>query len=431
LLLLVALGVSLGLIELRDRLASSSDTKLRRRLFEISRLSNKADNHVHARRTLLEFLQREADYDGPDFERRAIAAEAWALFSNLEEQANRPAEASAAIERAIALDSSVKPNQLVRIGKLEIALHNAPRAESALTEAVRLTPGLLDPRFNLIYLYGLQKRYRELDAQFQAISETNQLTYNHALHWTICRTPAWEATEGEADLLAFVEADTHARDRASRRALAELWISQGKLDDATKLLWSLPDRDPDVLYLLAQIPYKKGDLAATQQILENAPAKHAGLERLRGTLALAQSRPADAVAHFRVALEAEPYHRENVAGLGQALRLSGHTDEAKRYLDQVRLMDRLTGLLKVAGTESGINDPTMPSRLGAVCESLGRFDQAQVWYRLALVRDPLDSEAQSALFRIRQNLPNPGPSPNESTAEPPSPRPRATGAFPP
>jgi hypothetical protein len=66
-----------------------------------------------------------------------------------------------------------------------------------------------------------------------------------------------------------------------------------------------------------------------------------------------------------------------------------------------------------------------------VCESLGRFDQAQVWYRLALVRDPLDSEAQSALFRIRQNLPNPGPSPNESTAEPPSPRPRATGAFPP
>ena len=39
-------------------------------------------------------------------------------------------------------------------------------------------------------------------------------------------------------------------------------------------------------------------------------------------------------------------------------------------------------------------------RLGEMCESLGRPDQARVWYQVAIGEDPLDARAQQALNRL-------------------------------
>ena len=39
--------------------------------------------------------------------------------------------------------------------------------------------------------------------------------------------------------------------------------------------------------------------------------------------------------------------------------------------------------------------------LGAACEELELIPEAHAWYDLALVRDPLDSQTQMALYRLR------------------------------
>ena len=55
-----------------------------------------------------------------------------------------------------------------------------------------------------------------------------------------------------------------------------------------------------------------------------------------------------------------------------------------------------------ATTSEGENDSTLPARFGAACEAAGRFAEARAWYRLAIVRDPLDEHSQHAIFRLRR-----------------------------
>jgi hypothetical protein len=47
------------------------------------------------------------------------------------------------------------------------------------------------------------------------------------------------------------------------------------------------------------------------------------------------------------------------------------------------------------------DDPKLLRALGAACEALQLIPEAHAWYDLALVRDPLDSQTQMALYRLR------------------------------
>jgi hypothetical protein len=54
-------------------------------------------------------------------------------------------------------------------------------------------------------------------------------------------------------------------------------------------------------------------------------------------------------------------------------------------------------------------------RIGAACAAMDRYPEARAWYKLAIARDPLDSEAQQALFQLdtanrdEPQVPRPGP----------------------
>jgi len=50
-------------------------------------------------------------------------------------------------------------------------------------------------------------------------------------------------------------------------------------------------------------------------------------------------------------------------------------------------------------------DPKLFDKLGEICESLHRREEARVWYQLAIGRDPLDSRAHQALARLDQAAP--------------------------
>jgi Flp pilus assembly protein TadD len=45
-------------------------------------------------------------------------------------------------------------------------------------------------------------------------------------------------------------------------------------------------------------------------------------------------------------------------------------------------------------------DPKLLRALGAACGAVHRLPEARAWFKLAIALDPLDNEAQQALFRL-------------------------------
>jgi hypothetical protein len=118
---------------------------------------------------------------------------------------------------------------------------------------------------------------------------------------------------------------------------------------------------------------------------------------------------------FRVAYAADPENRDTIYGLLNALVMVGDEAAAQPLRQIAGQLDRLNALVQRAGTTQGRQDPTLMRRLGAACAALHRNAEARAWYKLAIVRDPLDSEAQQALFRLDTanrddpQVPRPGP----------------------
>ena len=107
-----------------------------------------------------------------------------------------------------------------------------------------------------------------------------------------------------------------------------------------------------------------------------------------------------AVRYLQVALAARPNDFSVLAAMATALRVLGKKTEAQSYFEAALRHTDVTPLLVRATTAAGRNDPTLPARLGSACEAAGRRAEARAWFRLAIARDPLDSQAQQALFRL-------------------------------
>jgi Flp pilus assembly protein TadD len=144
----------------------------------------------------------------------------------------------------------------------------------------------------------------------------------------------------------------------------------------------------------------RGDFAAAESLLAGGPADHPGLARLRGQLALRRRQGEAAARQFRIAVAADPTDRLALQGLGTALQMLGKPDAARTYLEAARRHDALWALVARAATTEGENDPHLPHQLGIACAAIGRNLEARAWLRLAVRKDPLDSEGQKALFQL-------------------------------
>ncbi len=63
-------------------------------------------------------------------------------------------------------------------------------------------------------------------------------------------------------------------------------------------------------------------------------------------------------------------------------------------------LDRLNTLVLQAAKPAAAQNAVLMRDLGAACAALHRDDEARAWLELAIARDPLDSSAQQALFRL-------------------------------
>ena len=75
-------------------------------------------------------------------------------------------------------------------------------------------------------------------------------------------------------------------------------------------------------------------------------------------------------------------------------------------------LQRFHELSQLAGRISAANaatDGELHRQIGSICEAIGRRAEALAWYRLAISRNPLDDDAQRALFRLRTATVLPSP----------------------
>ena len=333
----------------------------------------------------------------------------WLLRAVVATSLNRP-EAAADYLAKIPPGGPLAARVALVAGRVELGRSRARPMEEALRRALQLDPKLAEARRSLVFLYGMQGRRAELLGQFAALAEQGPLTFSLVEHWCIAHQ---EQIEEPADLKPtlekFVAADTD--DRWSRLGLARAYRRLGLFDRSREVLAPLPDSDPEARAGRAEIEFDRGDFDALAVLLADGPEDHPRLARLRGQLALNRNDGPAALRYFRLSDGAEPNHAETLYGLAQALRLVGQRAEAEPYSRRASAQRAFRDHLTTLAKNSQESRAVLCCRLAAECEASAYLPEARAWYRLALVGDPLNREAQEGLFRLSSQNPaaNTGP----------------------
>jgi predicted Zn-dependent protease len=299
---------------------------------------------------------------------------------------------------AIPEDHPLAPLALLRTGQIEVRRGRTRPAEAAFLAALKLLPNAVQPHKELVYIYNIQHRQAELDAQFFDLLELNEIDFQMVLHWTKTRNTNWKPTGDLPALQKFVAADP--LDRWSRLALADAYYRLNRLEEAERVLDALSASDSSARAQRIAIAMDRGDFAGAESLLAEGDGSTVDLARLRGQFALKRRDGPAAVQYFRAALAVDPSDRVALSGLGTALRLVGDAGAAQPYIEAAGRHDALWHLVARASTSEGERDPKMPHQLGMACAAAGRHQEARAWLRLAIDRDPLDAEGQRTLFGL-------------------------------
>ncbi len=251
----------------------------------------------------------------------------------------------------------------------------------------------------LIYIYGMLLRRRELDEHFDALSRLVPMTFDNVFHWRLtaqCRLGAARARSRTSGGSSRPTRPTAGRGWRWPRPCARSAVGRRRRGCSP----SCPSRTPTPAPSAPGSPWIGATTAAVVAILAGGPADHPELARLRGRFALAHRDGPAAVRHFRDAYAAEPDDRDTVFGLGTALALVGDHAAAAPLLRDSRAYDMLAALMTRAANPANRKDTTLMRALGAACEAVRRFPEARAWYDLAVRTDPSDHEAQKALYRF-------------------------------
>jgi tetratricopeptide (TPR) repeat protein len=284
-------------------------------------------------------------------------------------------------------------------GQIELRRDRPRLAEHWFLSALAIDPGVVQAHRELIYIYSMQLRRRELSAEFLALSRLAPLSSDNVFHWCLLRTNSWEPGEAVATLLRYVSADS--LDRWSRLALAENHRRMGQNDIAESVLAPLGPDDWAAGALRAQIAIDRQEQDRAERLLAQAQSDEPALARLRGRLALSNRDAPRAWRHFRIAFKSDPEDHETVFGLICSLELAGQSEAAGPLRELARKLERLSTLVHRAATAKARQDPALLRDLGAACAALHRDPEARAWYELAIGLDPLDSESQRAIYRLR------------------------------
>lgn len=336
--------------------------------------------------------------------RHTPTAEDWSLRARVAIARERPDEAIEALNH-IPDETRFAGEARLLAGQIELRRNRMRLAESYLLRAIELDPGQIQARRELIYIYGMQLRREAIAEQFRQLSQKTPLTYEEVFLWCLIRGSKWGAEEQSESLRSYVETDPE--DRWSRLALSDSYMVLGRPDEAEAILKPLPDSDPEAVERRAKLALARGEIERVEQLLAGAPSDHAGLARLRGSLALRKREAQAAIQYYQAAESIEPNNRDTLLGLSRAYTLSGDAEKAKPYREAGRRLEELSTLMQYAATSGAREDPVITMKLGQACEALGLFPEARAWYLLVLGHDPLNRDAQKALSLLKTSEASP------------------------
>jgi tetratricopeptide (TPR) repeat protein len=319
----------------------------------------------------------------------------WMLRAQIAESQGSIDQALAYLER-IPDSDPIAARARLKTGQIEKERHHARNAEAALLRSIELDPRQTQPFRELVYLYALERRKADCDAQFRALARLMTFDYVLAFAWGQNDCDIWDPKEAIPVLTAIVAADPE--DRHSRLALATNLRLTNQFARAEKVLEPLADSDPDARAIRVEIAIDQVDFDRASTLARDGPAAHARLNSLCGRLAMQAGDTEAAANYFRAALDKEPGDRDAIHGLGVAL-LRIDDPRAKHFLELAAEHDHLKREIVRCGNSQKIELEVF-AQLGAICESLGRPDQARMWYLVAIGWDPLDTRAQQALTRL-------------------------------
>jgi tetratricopeptide (TPR) repeat protein len=322
----------------------------------------------------------------------------WFLRAQLAVMLNRPEEALDDAARVPDSDP-IAPSARLLAGQVELRRNRLRFAEGMLQAAIGLDPALVQPHRELIYIYGLQLRRAEVNAEFLACSALKDLTFQEVHQWCFLRTESWNPYTAASILAKCVAADPG--DRPSRLALAENDRRMGLLDEAESALEGLSEDDHEARAALARIAFDRQEDERAERLLAAGPADDPSLALMRGRMALARGESTLALHYFRIAYAADPDRRETLSGLIAALLRTGDQAAAAELRELAARREKLGSLTQRSAMDRAEDAPDLPRELGAACAAIHRDPEAIAWYKLAIARNPLDSESQRALWRLR------------------------------
>jgi tetratricopeptide (TPR) repeat protein len=290
-------------------------------------------------------------------------------------------------------------------GTIELKNQRARKAEEAFLRALQLDPRDLTPRRNLVLLYCMQRRRRELSEQFAALSRLTMLSFKQMMLWGSSLAASWDPSEVRPILEGYVKADPD--DRSSRLTLAEALRRLRKIEELEEVLKCLPSSDPEVRAIRARIAADRGDEDEVERLTSDDPDEHPVLARMRARLALSRRDLPAACKHLRAALAVNPHDRDALFKLGDALIRSGNIDEGRRYVSVAKDHDTLYALFEQAADPGGSDNVHLLKSIADTSLRIGLRDEARAWYLLALERDPSSEDTQRAIYRLEH--PEAGP----------------------
>jgi tetratricopeptide (TPR) repeat protein len=329
---------------------------------------------------------------------RSPTAADWMLRAQVANAQGRDEQALEAI-RKIPDDHPLAAQARYMAGRIERAHHRVRLAEIQYRAAVELDPRLIAAHRELIYIFGMQLRRRELDAEFKALQRLTQLTHHDLFTWGLTHFTIW-GPDSAADLEAFVTADPV--DRHSRLALATMLFERPGMESRVeRILEPLPANDPEAAAVRIEMRLNQGRTDEALTLLKDTSGTDPHLSRLHGRVAQLRGDLPAAIRFFHGALSEAPFDRVSLSELGKALLLKGDKAAAKEYLDRVKRLDDVYKLInRISKPDQESQTPDL-LELGKACQAAGLLDEARGWYTLAISRNPLDAEAQQALARLR------------------------------
>lgn len=283
-------------------------------------------------------------------------------------------------------------------GRIEINRFGFRRAEAHLKRALQLDPSLVQPRRELLYIYGYQGRYQDQAHQFRALAHLIPLSYLDLVLWT--RGPGIPLENKElADVLQkAIQSDP--LDFHSRIALADALRALNRPGDAATILQQVPADHPGAIAARVRLAEDNGDLAELRALLSSAPEDDDSLFLPRANLALRSANLDEAARWFQAALQVNPNDRRALQGLVQAEKQQRRPQNDCSLETRLQALNELETLL---GRTSPTEQPPKAQLLQVAhaLEAVGRLEEARAWFTYIVQLDPLEQDAQKALFRLR------------------------------